>query len=301
MNLSTKELAIGELHHHEMNRGGGFNYAAKCGSLQDPKSFLTNLVQNGLLEPIMVRKIQKGYEVIKGGRRLWGMLEIRKTMPGMFSLVSCIILPEKLPANKVALLLHDQGLQVGVSRWARIRQIWHLAACGISQETIASQVNLGIAQVKRAIKLLELPGCVQTDYAKFALDNKTSPLALTDVTCAAMGKALSEALDPDTEEYRDLETAVAAAEKEKDEHPVEYANACRDRDFARSPEFAKLYADARRGETVKPSGIKTKTDLIFAIKLYRVKYPQIGAALQWAVGQLKDSDLADKYPLVDEA
>lgn len=132
------------------------------GALDDLKK---SIIENGLIQPITVRRVDKHFELISGERRLRASKEI-----GLKDIPAYIIKVDTKEAMlALALIENIQREELNPIEIAKTyRKL--MIECNLSQEEIADKVGKERSTVTNSMRLLKLPNVIQ----QALIDNKIS-------------------------------------------------------------------------------------------------------------------------------
>jgi len=132
------------------------------GALDDLKN---SIIENGLIQPITVRRVDKHFELISGERRLRASKEI-----GLRDIPAYVIKVDTKEAMlALALIENVQREDLNAIEIAKTyRKL--MVECNLSQEEIADKVGKERSTVTNSMRLLKLPNIIQQSL----IDNKIS-------------------------------------------------------------------------------------------------------------------------------
>ncbi len=114
-----------------------------------------SIKENGLLQPIVVRKDEKGYEIIAGERRF------RACVLAGFSEVPCLVMePNDLQSAQLALVENIQRENLTSIEEAKA-YVKIMSLANITQEKLAKKLGKSQSTIANKIRLLQLPEQVQ--------------------------------------------------------------------------------------------------------------------------------------------
>ncbi|SCJ76263.1 ParB/RepB/Spo0J family partition protein [Neobittarella massiliensis] len=127
-------------------------------------SLAESIRQNGLLQPITVREVGDGYELISGERRL------RATKLAKLRQINCIIVDTDEQQSAVFALLENIQRQ-DLDYFEQARGIKKLIECwGITQEQAAARLGMAQSTLANKLRLLGL----EEDLQKYVVEQKLS-------------------------------------------------------------------------------------------------------------------------------
>lgn len=170
-----------------------------------------SIKENGLIQPIAVREVDDGYELIAGERRLRSVLDLdMKTVPAII-----LDIDTKEEMLEYALIENVQREQLNVVEQALSYQRL-TDECGLTIETVAQKVGKNRSTINNILRVLKLPRAVLELLREDALTtgHAKALLALPDTSSMiAMGRRAARG----NWSVRKTEQAVQAALQSSDE------------------------------------------------------------------------------------
>lgn len=117
----------------------------------------------GLIQPILVRRMDKRYQIVAGERR-WRAAKLAE----MTRIPAIVVDPSEAEMLEWALLENIQRQDLNAIEEARAYQTL-LQEFGLSQEEVARRVGKNRASIANALRLLKLPDDVQQEIAQGVL------------------------------------------------------------------------------------------------------------------------------------
>lgn len=115
-----------------------------------------SIENNGLIQPITVRKVEDHYEIIAGERRFRACLKLNMRK------VPCYVLtPSEDQAAQMALVENVQRRDLSAIEEAR-SYLQIMRQCGMTQEEVAQKIGKSQSSVANKIRLLNLPEDIQS-------------------------------------------------------------------------------------------------------------------------------------------
>lgn len=169
-----------------------------------------SIKENGLLQPIVVRKDEKGYEIIAGERRF------RACVLAGFSEVPCLVMePNDLQSAQLALVENIQRENLTSIEEAKA-YVKIMSLANITQEKLAKKLGKSQSTIANKIRLLQLPEQVQLAISEKKLSERHARALLAvdkDQQVDTMRRIIDKNLNVrQTEEY-------IAALKNKEQKP----------------------------------------------------------------------------------
>lgn len=169
-----------------------------------------SIKENGLLQPIVVRKDEKGYEIIAGERRF------RACVLAGFSEVPCLVMePNDLQSAQLALVENIQRENLTSIEEAKA-YVKIMSLANITQEKLAKKLGKSQSTIANKIRLLQLPELVQLAISEKKLSERHARALLAvdkDQQVDTMRRIIDKNLNVrQTEEY-------IAALKNKEQKP----------------------------------------------------------------------------------
>lgn len=119
------------------------------------KELAQSIQENGLIQPVSVRKTDEGYEIIAGERRFRAcqLLNMEK--------IPCYVLsPSEDQAAQMALVENVQRRDLTAIEEAK-SYVQIMRQCGMTQEEVAKKIGKSQSSVANKIRLLNLPDDIQ--------------------------------------------------------------------------------------------------------------------------------------------
>lgn len=169
-----------------------------------------SIKENGLLQPIVVRKDEKGYEIIAGERRF------RACVLAGFSEVPCLVMePNDLQSAQLALVENIQRENLTSIEEAKA-YVKIMSLANITQEKLAKKLGKSQSTIANKIRLLQLPEQVQLAISEKKISERHARALLAvdkDQQVDTMRRIIDKNLNVrQTEEY-------IAALKNKEQKP----------------------------------------------------------------------------------
>lgn len=144
---------------------------------EDIKGLAESIDQQGLLQPIVLRKNTKGYDIISGERRFRALKHLNRTK--VPAIIKTKITDEKM--LEMALVENIQredlnSLEVAIS----YQQL--LFDCGLSHQQLSERVGKSRSAITNVLRLLKLPEKIQEllRFGKISMGHARALLALKD-------------------------------------------------------------------------------------------------------------------------
>ncbi|MCI5773741.1 MAG: nucleoid occlusion protein [Erysipelotrichaceae bacterium] len=158
-----------------------------------------SIKENGLLQPIVVRKADKGYEIIAGERRF------RACVLAGFKEVPCLIMdPSDLQSAQLALVENIQRENLTSIEEAKA-YVKIMSLANITQEKLAEKLGKSQSTIANKIRLLQLPEAVQLAISEKKLSERHARALLSvekDLQVDTMKRIIDKNLNVrQTEEY----------------------------------------------------------------------------------------------------
>jgi len=166
------------------------------------ESLIGSIQEHGILQPIIVRPISRGYKIIAGERRWRASKQL-----GMSEIPAIVKNADSLKTIELALVENIQREDLNpIEKATAFSEL--KTNFGLTQEQIATKVGQDRSTVANTIRLLDLPEEVQ-DYVSrgtLSMGHARSLLSLKD---PAKQKTLSEKIAHDGLSVRDVELIVS--------------------------------------------------------------------------------------------
>ncbi len=161
----------------------------------------TSIENHGLLQPVVVRKVEGGYELVAGERRFRASrLAGRTTVP------ATVIDAEGVRSLELALIENIQRENLSpLDEAAAYQQL--VLSTGVTHQELAQRVGKSRAAVTNALRLLELPDPVRDHLAAGELSAGQARALLAADSPQRMQELAREAIDRQWS-VRDVEAAV---------------------------------------------------------------------------------------------
>lgn len=158
----------------------------KAAELED---LVSSIAENGLLQPIVVRRFGDGYQLIAGERRLRAFKQLGKTQ--IPALVRSTERDEQLV---LALIENLQRSDLNaIEEAAAFRQL--LRDFGLTHEDVARRVGKSRTAVTNTLRLLELPEDVRAEVSRGTISAGHARSLLSLLNTPQLGEALREIKD----------------------------------------------------------------------------------------------------------
>jgi ParB family chromosome partitioning protein len=198
---AQRELPIGSLSPNRQQPRTHFDEQA----IQD---LAASLKQHGMMQPIVVHKVGDKFEIIAGERR-WRAAKLA-------GLAMVPVVVKEVPEDRLlefALVENIQRQELNPIEEARA--YWQLGEhLRLTQEQVADRVGKSRPQVANTLRLLRLPGELQTMVAMGSLSTGHAKVLLS-VESAPMQERLAQEVVDQNLSVRALEARVAQLAKEK--------------------------------------------------------------------------------------
>ena len=143
---------------------------------EEIRELAASIKRNGLLQPIVVRKVQDGYQLVSGERRLRAMK--------LAGIAEIPVVVRDVADNEMLTLALVENLQrEDLNPIEKAEGFKSLAdRFGLTQEAIAEHVGLDRSTVANLLRLLELPDAVKDDVSRgtVSMGHARALLALPD-------------------------------------------------------------------------------------------------------------------------
>ena len=174
------------------------------------KELQTSMERSGLLQPIVVRGDERGYELISGERRL------RAAKAAGWKSIPAIVRKDVSDAQLLELALIENIQRRDLDPMERARSFQRMIQeLGLTQEAIAERVSLQRSTVTNHLRLLELPEPAQDALAK-SLISMGHARALLGLKAAKAQLALLQDIVRRDLSVREVEARVRAAREPKE-------------------------------------------------------------------------------------
>ncbi len=173
-------------------------------ALEDLKN---SIAEKGIIQPITVRKVEKGYELIAGERRLRAITALN------FDSVPAYVLDVRSDADMLELSLIE-NIQREDLNPIDIARAYNklLIDCNLTQETVAKRVGKDRSTVANFLRLLKLPSQIQ-ESLKIGKLNMGHARALITIEDEGLQKTLWEKIVKNNLSVRDVERLVKQSNK----------------------------------------------------------------------------------------
>lgn len=169
------------------------------------KELQASLERNGLLQPIVVRPLDRGYELISGERRL------RAAKAAGWKAIPAVVRQDVTDAQLLELALVENIQRRDLDPIERARSFQRMVdELSLTQEAIAERVSLQRSTVTNHLRLLELPEPVQDAVSK-GLVTMGHARALLGLKSAKNQLSLLQEIVRRDLSVRDVESRVRAA------------------------------------------------------------------------------------------
>ena len=173
------------------------------------KEEIDNLAQSidkqGLLQPILLRKKDAGYEIISGERRFRALKQLGNDK------VPCIIKPNISDTNMIEMALVENIQRENLNDIEQAYAYQRLMIdCGLSHEEIAKKVGKSRSTVTNFLRLLKLPEEIQKKLRKkeFSMGHARALLAIDDPIAQ---KEMAQKIINEKMTVRDIEKSAQPA------------------------------------------------------------------------------------------
>lgn len=180
---------------------------------EEIKGLASSIEQQGLLQPLVVRKKQDGYEIISGERRLRALKILGRDK------APCIVRPKVTDREMLELALVEnlqrENLNDIETAYAYQRLILD---CGISHDELGARVGKSRSSVSNTMRLLKLPTTIQqmVRSGKLSMGHARALLAIAD---EERQQELARRIVSDGLTVRDVESVAQASKSpEKRQH-----------------------------------------------------------------------------------
>ncbi len=179
---------------------------------RDIDELAASIRQHGVLQPVVVRRVGRGYELIAGERRLRACKQAgAKTIPAIVRSVgdeelALLALVENLQRRGLNVLDEAEGYRSLMSKFA------------LTQEEIAAQVGKSQPTIANKLRLLKLPGAVQEELRREALTERHAR-ALLRLPCDKQQLEIMETVLAGNLNVAQTDELVDEVTKEASPHP----------------------------------------------------------------------------------
>lgn len=225
------------------------------------KEEIDNLAQSidkqGLLQPILLRKKEAGYEIISGERRFRALKQLGNDK------VPCIIKPNISDTNMIEMALVENIQRENLNDIEQAYAYQRLMIdCGLSHEEIAKKVGKSRSTVTNFLRLLKLPEEIQKKLRKkeFSMGHARALLAIDDPVAQ---KEMAQKIINEKMTVRDIEKSAQPAVPGKQKSSVN-----RPETAAKDPNIVHLeermrYRLGTQVSIVQTSAEKGKVEIYF--------------------------------------
>lgn len=159
---------------------------------KDQQQLIASIKKNGVIQPIVVRKVENGYEIIAGERR-WRAAQ----KAGLQNVPVIIRTAEDLEVAELSLI---ENIQREALNPVEEAEAYHILVdrFGLSQEELSSRVGKDRSTIANALRLLKLPTAVKTALIEKKITSGHArpllSLASSDEQLRLLGRILKSAL-----------------------------------------------------------------------------------------------------------
>jgi len=225
------------------------------------KEEIDNLAQSidkqGLLQPILLRKKDAGYEIISGERRFRALKQLGNDK------VPCIIKPNISDTNMIEMALVENIQRENLNDIEQAYAYQRLMIdCGLSHEEIAKKVGKSRSTVTNFLRLLKLPEEIQKKLRKkeFSMGHARALLAIDDPIAQ---KEMAQKIINEKMTVRDIEKSAQPAVPGKQKiSPTRPETAAKDPNIVHLEERMR-YRLGTQVSIVQTSAEKGKVEIYF--------------------------------------
>ena len=175
--------------------------------LEEIKNLAQSIEKQGLLQPILLRKKEKGYEIISGERRFRAMKHLGHDK------VPCIIKPKITDHEMIEMALVENIQRENLNDIEQAMSYNRLMdECGLSHEEISVKVGKSRSSITNFLRLLKLPEIVQEMLMRkeLSMGHARALLAIEDQRQLI---DLAKKISSENLSVRDIEKAVKPSDK----------------------------------------------------------------------------------------
>ena len=177
------------------------------------KNLAQSIEKQGLLQPILLRKKEKGYEIISGERRFRAMKQLGHDK------VPCVIKPKITDAEMVEMALVENIQREDLNDIEQAMAYHRLMIdCGLSHEEISIKIGKSRSTITNFLRLLKLPEKIQ-EMVKSKELTMGHARALLGIDDPQQQIALAEKIAAENLTVRDIEKATQLKKEKKPEPP----------------------------------------------------------------------------------
>jgi ParB family chromosome partitioning protein len=175
--------------------------------LEEIKNLAQSIEKQGLLQPILLRKKEKGYEIISGERRFRAMKHLGHDK------VPCIVKPKITDHEMIEMALVENIQRENLNDIEQAMAYNRLMVeCGLSHEEISIKVGKSRSTVTNFLRLLKLPEIVQDMLMRKEL-SMGHARALLGIEDQRQLIELAKKISSENLSVRDIENAARPTEK----------------------------------------------------------------------------------------
>lgn len=206
---SIQDIAVFKIRPNPFQPRENFNEVA----LEDLKN---SVAEKGIIQPITVRRVEDGYELIAGERRLRAVTALNiDSVPAYVLDVESD--EEMLELSLIENIQREDLNPIDIARAYNTL----LVDCDLTQETVAKRVGKDRSTVANFLRLLKLPQRIQ-ESLKVGDLNMGHARALITIEDEGLQKTLWQRIVKDSLSVRDVERLVKqSTKKNKDKKPQE--------------------------------------------------------------------------------
>ncbi|MGB7568505.1 MAG: ParB/RepB/Spo0J family partition protein [Chitinivibrionales bacterium] len=177
------------------------------------KNLAQSIEKQGLLQPILLRKKEKGYEIISGERRFRAMKQLGHDK------VPCVIKPKITDAEMVEMALVENIQREDLNDIEQAMAYHRLMIdCGLSHEEISIKIGKSRSTITNFLRLLKLPEKIQEMVKRKEL-TMGHARALLGIDDPQQQIALADKIAAENLTVRDIEKATQLKKEKKPEPP----------------------------------------------------------------------------------
>lgn len=177
------------------------------------KNLAQSIEKQGLLQPILLRKKEKGYEIISGERRFRAMKQLGHDK------VPCVIKPKITDAEMVEMALVENIQREDLNDIEQATAYHRLMIdCGLSHEEISIKIGKSRSTITNFLRLLKLPEKIQ-EMVKSKELTMGHARALLGIDDPQQQIALADKIAAENLTVRDIEKRTQLKKEKKPESP----------------------------------------------------------------------------------
>lgn len=177
------------------------------------KNLAQSIEKQGLLQPILLRKKEKGYEIISGERRFRAMKQLGHDK------VPCVIKPKITDAEMVEMALVENIQREDLNDIEQAMAYHRLMIdCGLSHEEISIKIGKSRSTITNFLRLLKLPEKIQEMVKRKEL-TMGHARALLGIDDPQQQIALADKIAAENLTVRDIEKATQLKKEKKPAPP----------------------------------------------------------------------------------